>query len=205
MKKPSAHYTQTIQSEYVLFEEIEDNTHLIDCEIDCQFGRKQIQEVKFENCRFSTADYKQTEFLDVIFQKCDLSNFNFNKSIFYRCEFQTCKLLGTQFIGSTCKDVSWLNCLMNYAILSEGKMNQAYFRESQLEEAFFHNCKFQQTSFELCNLQLADFSESKLKGVDLSSSDFVDIKLTPSLAKGLSIRFDQAPAIAAMLGVTIKN
>lgn len=202
---PSTNYTQTIQSDYVALEDIEENTHLIDCEIDCQFGRKQLQEVQFENCRFLLNDYSQMEFLDIVFKKCDLSNFNFNKSIFYRCQFQSCKLIGSQFIGSMLKDIHWQDCLMNYTVFSDSKLKQISFEDNQLEETFFQNVSFYKVEFLRCNLQMADFTESKLSGVDLSSSDFIDIKLSPNLVKGMSISFGQAAAIAAMLGVKIKD
>lgn len=202
---PSANYTQIIQGENLLIEEIEENTHLFNCDIDCRFGRKQFQEVQFENCRFLLNDYSQMEFLDVIFKKCDLSNFNFSKSIFYRCKFQSCKLIGSQFIGSTLKDVYWQDCLINYAVFSNSKLKQICFEDSQLEEAFFQNVSMNKVEFIKCNLQLADFTESKLNNLDLSTSDFIDLKLTPSLAKGLSIRLDQAASIAVMLGVIIKD
>ncbi len=202
---PSTNYTQIIQAENLLIEEIEENTHLIDCEIDCRFGRKQLQEVQFENCRFLLNDYSQMEFLDIIFKKCDLSNFNFSKSIFYRCKFQACKLIGSQFIGSTLKDIYWQDCFMNYAVFSDSKLKQVCFEDSQLKEVFFQSVSFNKVDFLKCNLQLADFTESKLNGLDFSNSDFIDIRLTPNLAKGMSIRFDQAASIAATLGVIIKD
>lgn len=208
MKKimtPTANYIQTVQREFMMLEEIEENTHLIDCDIDCRFGRRQLQEIQFENCRFLLNDYSQMEFLDVIFKKCDLSNFNFSKSVFYRCQFQSCKLIGSQFIDSTLKDVSWQDCLINYAVFSDSKLKQVCFEDSQLNEAFFQAVRFNNVQFLKCNLQLADFTESKLSGLDLSTSDFIDIKLTPNLAKGISIRFDQAASIVAMLGVIIKD
>lgn len=202
---PSKNYLQTLQHETIMLEEIEENMHLIDCDIDCRFGRKQLQEAQFENCRFLLNDYSQMEFLDITFKKCDLSNFDFTKSIFYRCHFHSCKLIGSQFIHSKLKDVYWQDCLMNYAIFSESTFKHVCFKDCQLEEAFFQNVHLDQVDFLKCQLQMADFTESKLNGIDFSTSDFIDIKLTPSLADGMAIRYDQAAAIAAMLGVIIKD
>jgi uncharacterized protein YjbI with pentapeptide repeats len=53
-------------------------------------------------------------------------------------------------------------------------------------------------------LNAADFSDTNLKGIDLSSCYFEQINLDPTLAKGLSIRHDQATAIVAILGINIQ-
>lgn len=206
MKKiiaPTQTYHHVITDQTIDSDTLTPFSHYINCQIDCSATFEGCEEIRFENCHFSTTELTKCEFLDVHFLNCNLANTDFEEAVFFRVLFEGCKLLGTNFINTYAKDVRWLNNSLSYANFSEAKFVKCQFDTCDMTESFFQDTTFETVAFTNNRLTGTDFSQTVMKGIDLSSCEFHHIVVSPELLRGLKIAPVQASAIVHHFGVIL--
>lgn len=89
--------------------------------------------VKFENCSFEGCNFEKAEFSDVMFVSCNFSNCLFRDSFLRRVSFQRSKGTGARMTESSLKDVSIMECSMQYLNLDDSKLESFRVEDSDLE------------------------------------------------------------------------
>jgi uncharacterized protein YjbI with pentapeptide repeats len=108
-------------------------------------------------------------------------------------------------IPVTPEDVRFVECHFDYGTLSDARFSRVAFESCQLREADFHGADRTRTSFTDCDLERADFTRAKLQGVDVSRSHVSGITVGPAEVRGLVVNREQACALAALLGLVIRD
>lgn len=163
---------------------------------------------EFNGCRFMKVhfigDFKKTIFVDCVFDHCDFSNVNLTESLFYRVHFENCKGTGSILRKSKLRYTRFSQCVFTLSDFSESSFEQVRFIDSNFSESAFQEVK--QTGFvtEKVDFTQADFYETALSGMDVSGCRLDGIRLSPQRIKGLTVDFDQAVALAVLLGVKVK-
>lgn len=164
---------------------------------------------EFNGCRFKkirfTGDFSKTTFVDCLFDQCDLSNLPLSKSQFIRVRFENCKGTGSTLRQSRFKAVLYTQCVFDLSDFSESTFEHVRFLDSRFGDSAFQ--QVQQTDFvtEKIDFTETDFTGMRLAGMDLSSCILDGMRVSPDKLKGLCVNEQQAVALAALLGVRIKD
>ncbi|WP_217269685.1 pentapeptide repeat-containing protein [Neobacillus endophyticus] len=204
MIEPDLIIENEVLNETIDLSEVEPGTVYKNCQITSTYRSPQIKESKFEHCEFLTEELNDIEMLDCIFTNCNLANIALRHAVVYRTIFESCKLLGNDFIGSKFSNVKFIDSHLRYINFSDSNLKSVLFENSDLTSAYFQEVKMKEVHFKRSVLNEVDFSDTNLKGIDLSNADFESIILTPNLLRGLKISSTQAPVIAALLGITVR-
>ena len=163
----------------------------------------------FSECIFCsvvfTGKARGCEFADVIFEHCDFSNIDMRETTTRRVVFDRCRLTGTDLEDSRFEDTEFRNCEFSYANLSASGFKRVILRDSNCRDASFTMAEFKDTSIDHCDFTEAEFLNTSLSGLDLSTSTIDRITCSTDAFKGVCVNAEQAVAIAAILGVIVKE
>ena len=131
---------------------------------------KRVNNREFEGCVFKNCDFSNNTFIDCEFYDCNLSMTKLRSSGLKTVDFINCKLLGIQF--HECDDflfnVSFEECVLDYASFANKKMLKTKFMNSSLKEVTFIGANLSNSVFENSNLEGAIFNDTQLTAVDFT-------------------------------------
>ncbi|KAB1438558.1 pentapeptide repeat-containing protein [Candidatus Galacturonibacter soehngenii] len=173
-------------------------------EVDASGNR--LQNVIFENVRFSECNFYKSTFIDVIFVNCDLSNCDFKEGYFNRCEFINDKALGARFGRSIFKDVLIKESNFEFTDLSETNLSVVELVASNFKNASLSGCKLKNLLCNQVDFVQTNFFKTPLKGIDFTNSLITGIIVsdTGMELRGAKVDLYQAAELAKLFGVIIK-
>ncbi len=142
---------------------------------------------------------------DTRFEASDLSGASLQKARCHRVEFIGCRLTGMQLFEFNGADLLFVNCMMENAMFTSGRLRSARFEKCALRGALMEKMDLTGAVFQGCDLSGADFPGTTLKGVDLRGSDLAGMRVEGRQLKGIIIDSVQAIQIAALLGIIVKD
>ena len=133
---------------------------------------REFENCVFKNCDFSNTSFLSSTFMDCEFIDCNLSMLDLAGSSLKNCSFEHCKLLGIAF--HVCTDflfeVSFENCVLDFASFAHKKMPKTKFIASSLKEVSFVGTHLKQSVFEKCDLAQAVFNDTDLTECNFTSA-----------------------------------
>ena len=174
--------------------------------IDFDAERLDFDHVSFERCRFVNCFFSHASFLHCTFQSCDFSNCHFDDSFWRESEISGCKANGAVFEHTTLRMLTISNTPCRYINLSRSLLDRCQFSSCDFRESAFSEVQIQKSQFDNVDFCQSDFFKTSLKGVDLTTCKIEGILVSDHFQelRGLEISAEQAPYIAAFLGVKIK-
>ena len=170
---------------------------------------QELTAMTFSECVFTsvvfTGKARGCELADVIFEHCDFSNIDMRETTTRRVIFDRCRLTGTDLEDSRFEDTEFRNCELSYANLSASKFRRVILKDSNFQDSSFTMAEFKDTDIDHCNFNDAEFLNTSLAGLDLSTSSIERITCSTDAFKGVYVNTEQAVAIAAILGVIVKE
>ena len=100
-------------------------------------------------------------------------------------------------------DVTFADCMMDYASLAQCKLERVEFLRSPLRESSWTECRLGRIRLEENDLSRSQWGHTPLKGADVSTCQLDGIRMTPSDLQGLRISAEQALILCGLLGVEI--
>lgn len=168
-------------------------------------SRMEFRRCRFDGVRLSGCRFGRTDFVDVVFADCDLSGAEMSGCGFLRCRFENCKGVGTGFVHSPMRHVSFEGGPFRLANFSETPFKQVAFAGCDLSESTFLQCTAEGLSFDACRLVKINFCRTKLAGLDLSSNELEGILVSGDELRDAIVSPLQAVELARLLGIKIKD
>ncbi len=138
--------------------------------INKRVNNREFEGCVFKNCDFSNSDFSNNTFIDCEFFDCNLSMTNLRGTGLKTVDFINCKLLGILF--NECDDflfnVSFEECVLDYASFANKKMLKTKFMNSSLKEVTFIGANLSNSVFENSNLEGAIFNDTQLAAADFT-------------------------------------
>ncbi len=144
--------------EKINFNELEMEDEYNECVfLSCDFSRKVINTVLFENC---------------IFKECNLGLAKFSSTNLREVTFEDCKMTGTSFagIGKFSNTLVFKKSYLNYVNFVGVSLRSTQFIDCNLNEAYFDEADIAFSIFDKCDLARASFFKTNLQEVDFSTA-----------------------------------
>jgi uncharacterized protein YjbI with pentapeptide repeats len=165
-------------------------------------------ELRLEKVNASEAILERTGFSDVELLNCDMIATKLPESSWRRVLIDSSRCSGVQLQTSILKDVTFINCKLNFANFRFSKLKKVSFKDCVLDEADFYSAELESVDFENCSLDKTEFSNAKLKHVDLRSSEITGVSGISSLAGAIidSMQLVRlAPLLASECKIIVKD
>ncbi|MFP4548609.1 MAG: pentapeptide repeat-containing protein [Fidelibacterota bacterium] len=176
---------------------------LTDSDIAVQYN--EFEQCTFNSCDFSGMNFKSAKFTDCQFRDCNLSMINLAGVTLNTIEFHNCKLTGVDF--SLCNDflleVSFHQCLLNFANFVKLPMAKTLFRGCQLHEANFTQTDLSGAVFDECDLKNATFEQTNLTQADLSGAENYIINPEKNRIRNAKFALTGLPGLVAHYDIKI--
>ena len=175
-------------------------------DVACDLGFFELHDLHLTRCSLAGAYLAKASLYDCTLVECDLSNADLTEVYLARTHLVDCKLTGAQMTKAFLKRTRLVNCSCRYANLGEATLEATTFTDCDLQESFLAEMRLRgKPRFEKCDLTRADLFRTPLKGMDFSTCVIAGIAVsdTRSELRGATISLEQAPDVAAMLGVRI--
>ena len=141
------------------------------------YTAKQLPVGDYENCRFTSCNFAESNlskitFIDCEFDNCNLSAANINGTSFQETTFINCKLMGLRFedCNQFLLTVTFTNCLLNLSTFYKLKIKNTSFSNCSMQEVDFTEADLTSAQFNNCNLLHAVFDNSVLEKADLRTA-----------------------------------
>jgi uncharacterized protein YjbI with pentapeptide repeats len=141
---------------------------------------------------------------DVRFTVCDLSQSEWDDTFIWRGEIVESRLLGWRAAKAHLRDVRFVECNANYAMLPGAKCETVRFERCQLQHASFVDADLRGAVFDRCDLTGANLQGANLAGADLRGSVLDGIRVGVKELRGAIVDLPQAAVLVQMLGVIVK-
>ena len=99
--------------------------------------RATLSQMQFQHCRWQQAKVTAGTMRDVRFTVCDLSQGEWDETFIWRGEFVESRLLGWRAAKAHLRDVRFVECNANYAMLPAAKCETVRFERCFLQHASF--------------------------------------------------------------------
>lgn len=174
--------------------------------IDFDAEKLDFDHVVFEKCRFVNCNFSHASFLHCTFQSCDFSNCHFDDSYWRESEIKGSKANGAVFEHATLRMLTISDSPCRYINMSRSLLDRCKLVNCDFRESAFSEVRIQKSQFDSIDFSRSDFFKTSLKGVNLSTCKIEGILVSDHFQelRGLEISAEQAPYIAAFLGVKIK-
>lgn len=187
---------------------INDEEIFLDMEFRDEKRITSIEDKEWNGCIFKSIDFsnvslKNIDIIDCIFEDCDLSNIQLGNTLI-RCQFKNCKLLGLIIDESTCKNIYFENCILDFSAFSDSKLDKIVMNNVSLKEVRLYNIQHNNLEFIDSNLNNIEIINTKLKGIDLSSCNIEKIKFRKEDLEGVILGINQLVDVVSQLGIIIK-
>ena len=184
-------------------EDLEPGMRLRNGQVELEGLEEPLDEICFENCRFTEEGFSRTTLRDAQFIRCELPLFDFTEANFYRVSFTGCRLAGANFTRGILREVNFEDCLLDYSAFGSAKMGHVRFAGGRMREASLQDVKWEDIRWKNLANDGTDISDTLLRGMYLSRCDFSHLRISAHLAGGLRIRSDQAPALISAFEVEL--
>ncbi len=173
----------------------------------CDFSGIRLKGVVLENCRFSSCRFSAGSLTDLRVRACDFSYCDFTAAYFSRCRLESVKGVGIRAAESRMADQRWTDCNFRYGNFHGSKIRYLAVRDCDLSESFFTACQWKEMEIRNTSLRGASLTNTPLKGLDLSDCAIEGIIVSdpPWELRGLTVDLYQAAALAALLGLRMKE
>jgi fluoroquinolone resistance protein len=170
-----------------------------------------IVDVLFENCLFSSYDFKHiklvhAKFIDCTFKNCDLSNVSLATTRLRSCIFETCKILGVQWIH--CSDFtspSFNECNLSYGNFTGLNLKKNHFVNCSMMEADLSGADLSECNFSQCDFLNARFQDTNIMKANFQGAFNYLIDPIHNKVKGAKFSLPEAMGLLKGLGVIIAN
>jgi uncharacterized protein YjbI with pentapeptide repeats len=142
---------------------------------------------------------------DVLFDGCDFSNADFSDTMLLRVEFKNCRMTGVNFSGAVLKDIKLEDCSAKYANFHFSRFERVVFSSCNCSDADFGEAAFNMVKFEQSILVQAQMSGTSLSGIDLTSCEIDGLGARPQDLRGVVLTSNQAVTAAKIIGAIIKG
>jgi uncharacterized protein YjbI with pentapeptide repeats len=199
-------HTRRLPGDYVQYQERYSGLSLTNLDLSNQVALHPA----FENALLTRVKMNNTEFEDlhlddVRFQDCDFATANWYKTIWHRVELIGCRLTGFLAGEAHFQDVLFKNCQINLAQLRFSTFKAVRFEDCDLSEADMLESGFTNVSFLRCNLRNVEMSGVSLAGTDLSSCDIVGAHMGAKELRGATLNLQQSIALVESMGIRVEH
>jgi uncharacterized protein YjbI with pentapeptide repeats len=136
----------------------------------------------------------------------DLANVDLRGGALARLTLRNCRLTGAQLVETSIRDVTFIDCLLDFAVLAGAKLDRVLFRGCELREATLEQAQLRDVRLEHCDLSRALLGQSSLQRVELEACRLVGLRSFTDL-RGAAMPWPDvvagAGAFAAALGIAI--
>ena len=163
--------------------------------------------IVFHGCVFENVDFSRCSFRDVRFEACRFIRCNMERAWLSRCDFAGCSAPGLDLLGARVAGVSFTDCDLSYANLSDAKLEWVRAVGTRFREAALQRSKLRSVSFDACDFTRVDAFGTSLARVDMSTCDFLAPVLSSDFheLRGCIVSPEQALALAGLLGVVVAD
>ncbi len=174
------------------------------------FPAKGIKDTQFEGCTFKNCDFTAVnftgcDFSNTTFEDCNLSMVKFGYIGLDKVHFLGCKMVGLDF--SNVKDflfnVSFTNCILDYAAFMKKKNRKCRFNNCSLKGADFSEADLTESVFERCDLNATVFMGSTLNGANFVTSFNFTIDPEKNLLRKAKFSVHGLAGLLTNYGITI--
>lgn len=144
------------------------------------------------------------ELEDVVFDGCDLSGADFSDAILLRTAFRNCRLTGANFGGAALRDVTFEACAAEYVNFRFTRWERAACSGCRCAKADFSESAFSDVRFARTDLRQAQMSGTSLAGMDLTNCNVDGLGARPQDLRGVLFTPEQAVTAAGIIGVRIR-
>lgn len=175
----------------------------------CNLSRSRVngallEDVSFLNCRASNASFVGATLRETTIDGGDFGNVQFRGASLSAVTFQNCKMTGADLTETRALDVVFRDTLLVLANLKKFSFRKARLDGVDLREADLTGCDFREAVFTGCSLHDAQITDCRFEDADLRGADIGGIKLTDARRfKGAAISKRQAGELLAQLGLTV--
>ena len=159
---------------------------------------------RFTGVRFCECDVDRIYFTDCLFEKCDLSGFRPREGMLRRVAFQSCRAAGTRFDRMNLRDVTFDECMLDYAVFAECRLQDVRVAHSRMKRILLHSCTQKGLVLEDCDMEEAEIIATRLNGVDLSTCGLDGLHSSIDLFRGAIINLQQSPQLLGLCEIAVK-
>jgi uncharacterized protein YjbI with pentapeptide repeats len=164
----------------------------------------------FDDTLFTHINLNNTEFEgllldDVRFQDCDFATANWYQTNWHRVELIGCRLTGFLAGESNLQDVLFKGCQINLAQFRFAALKTVRFEDCDLSECDLLESDLAGISFLRCKLRDAEMSGVSLAGTDLSSCDIAGARLGAKELRGATLNLQQAIGLVESMGINVEH
>ena len=104
---------------------------------------------------------------DVAFEDCDLANLDARGSSWWRVAVRGGRLTGCALVGATLREVSFVGCSLDLAVLGGAELERVRFEGCSLAQAELGHARMKLVVFEDCDLTGADVRDARFELVEM--------------------------------------
>ena len=145
------------------------------------------------------------DFVDTLLEQCDLSGCDLTELVSQRVKFRGCRMTGADLVHTVLRNTAFDACRMDYVNLSRSKMERVGFTDCSLREAALEECRLSRLTLDECDLGRATIHQTPMKGVDLRTCRMDALRIGLSDVRGMIVSGSQAVALAALMGLEVKE
>ena len=162
----------------------------------------------FDDCLFTRINLTNTEFEgllldDVRFLDCDFATANWYQTTWHRVELIGCRLTGFLAGESHLQDVLFKGCQINLAQFRFATLKTVRFEDCDLSEIDLLESDLSEISFQHCTLRNAELSGVSLAGADLTSCDILGARLGAKELRGATLNLQQTVSLVEAMGIHV--
>jgi uncharacterized protein YjbI with pentapeptide repeats len=162
-----------------------------DCRVRGSLAGAHLHDVHLHDCELDGAD---------------LANLDLRGGALARLTLRNCRLTGAQLIESSIRDVTFVDCRLDFAVLALSRLDRVTLRGCELREASLEQTQMRDVRFERCDLSRAMFGQAQLLRVELDGCRLDGLRSIADL-RGAAMPWPDvvagAGAFAAALGITV--
>jgi uncharacterized protein YjbI with pentapeptide repeats len=136
----------------------------------------------------------------------DLANVDLRGGALTRLTLDRCRLTGAQLVESSIRDVTFVDCRLDFAVLAGARLDRVVLRGCDLREASLEQAQLRDVRLERCDLSRAMLGQARLQRVELDGCRLDGLRSIADL-RGATMPWPDvvagAGALAAALGIGI--
>lgn len=118
-----------------------------------------------------TPKFKNVKFNDIVFENCKLSWANFKGSVFQECFFKDCNLSFSIWESAMLKNVTFENCHLERGLFNRSVITATFFIHCDLSHNNFNNSKLDRVTLQECILHGTSFLYAKVKECSIQNKE----------------------------------
>jgi uncharacterized protein YjbI with pentapeptide repeats len=162
-----------------------------DCRVRGSLAGARLHDVHLHDCELDGAD---------------LANLDLRGGALSRLTLRNCRLTGAQLVETSIRDVTFVDCRLDFGVLALARLDRVTLRGCELREASLEQAQLRDVRLERCDLSRAMLGQAQLQRVELDGCRLEGLRSIADL-RGAAMPWPDvvagAGAFAQALGITV--